>query len=122
MTDKELLKLFRRAQVFVTRLIEQSPLCEAEVIQWGQARGECIKLEKLFDEFREEPPLNPGKLQHLVQAGLITQQERVAYIKDYNQNKNNLKKIYNLHPKKGNKGGNGNNGNNGNNGQGGGPP
>jgi len=129
MTDKELLKLFRRAQVFVAELIEIGPQCEAEIIQWSQAKHYCKRLEKVADELREIR-LNPGKdIQHLVNVGLITQQEKVNFTRDYNKHKNDIKKIYNTHPKKGGKpsnpgGGNPGGGNpgGGNPGQGGGPP
>ena len=123
MTDQELLIIFRRSQVLLAELIRLSPLCEAEVIKWGQPKGYCNLLVKVMDELTEIR-LNPGKdIQHLVLVGLITQQEKVDYTRDYNKNKNNMKKIYNLHPKGGGpeRGNNGNNGN-GNNDQGGGQP
>ena len=116
MNDRELLATFRLSQDLLAELIRLSPLCEAEVIKWGQGKGYCKQLEKVMDKLTEIR-LNPGKeIQYLVNIGLITQQEKVDFTKDYNKNKNNLKKIYKLHPKKG--GGQGG----GNNGQGGGPP
>ena len=127
MTNEENLLLFRQSQKLLIELIDISPLCEAEMIRWQQEKGTCKRMKKLFDSLLEVN-LNPGVIQQLVNAGLITQQEKVDYTKNYNKNKNNLKHIYNLHPKSGN-GGNPGGGNpgggnpgNGNNGQGGGPP
>ena len=100
MTDKELFKKYQEVLALMDTVNTLVAPCEQELAERGTEKSRCHQFRKNFS-LLTEVRLNPGQVQRLVQTHFITQQERVAYNKKWNDIKkilNTLKQAHPLHP------------------------